>query len=138
MLALMNKSVIKFAFVQILLRVNLISKKLRIFCFSQNLISNCLKKLWTLRKLEILLMTLLTRLISTETFDLLLNKWSVKLKLFTRKTFNYSLNTLSQRQLKRYSCYCCFGLGRLYYLFLLVSLPRYCFSLAGKQTIYFF
>ena len=64
----------------------------------------------------------------------------------SNKSFNYSFDRISPlnrrlrtKGIKRYdSSDYCFGLRRLSYLFLLVSLPRHCSSLAGKSyDIYF-
>jgi hypothetical protein len=138
MFTLMTKSVNEFAFVQMLFFKNLMRKKFRIICFMQYLLRYYLKILWTIVKLKIVLMALLpTTRRPKKTFNLLSIKWNIILNLITRESFNYSFDTVSRRRLKRYDCYYCFGLLRLYYLFLLVSLPRCCFSLAGKQTIYF-
>lgn len=134
MFTLTTKCVIKVAFVRSLFQLKL-RNKFAIICFIEQFSIYCLNNLWTLIKLQILLMLLLTQ-ISTKTLNLFPLEWDLMLKLFTGKSFNYSLDKLSQRPIKRYNCCYCFGLLRLYYLFLLVSLPRFCFSLAGKQTIY--
>jgi len=137
MFALMTKSVNKFAFVQILFLKNLMRKKFRIIRFMQYLLRYYLKIVWIIVKLKIILMALLsTTRTPKKTFNLLSVKWDIILNLITRESFNYSFDTVSRRRLKRYDCYYCFGLLRLYYLFLLVSLPKCCFSLAGKQRIY--